>query len=199
MEKDELKLKNAVTALNKWVVEWDTKRKNEQGDWDIQYPEMNLDSFYDRMEIEKEEALWEEYMMDDAEICIVAFGVAARVSKNAIDAAREKGIKVGMIRPITLWPFPKDALKKAAGTLDSLFDYHFPYMMCMYQSPVNGEDTKDYYHFHIAFYPPMRSADKQKFNASSETGAWAHCNPTAPEEKAEELRAAYEKFLRKDI
>ncbi len=92
-----------------------------------------------------------------------------------------------------------DALKKASGTLDSLFDYHFPYMMCMYQSPVNGEDTSDYYHFHIAFYPPMRSADKQKFNASSETGAWAHCNPTAPEEKAEELRAAYEKFLRKDV
>ena len=92
-----------------------------------------------------------------------------------------------------------DALKKAAGTLDSLFDYHFPYMMCMYQSPVNSEDTSNYYHFHIAFYPPMRSADKQKFNASSETGAWAHCNPTAPEEKAEELRAAYEKFLRKDV
>ena len=89
------------------------------------------------------------------------------------------------------------ALKEAAGTLDSLFDYPFPYMMCMYQNPVNGEDVSDYYHFHIAFYPPMRSADKQKFNASSETGAWAHCNPTAPEEKAEELRAAHEKFLKK--
>ena len=88
-----------------------------------------------------------------------------------------------------------DILKKVTGTLDSLFDYHFPYMMCMYQSPVNGEDTSDYYHFHIAFYPPMRSADKQKFNASSETGAWAHCNPTAPEEKAEELRQAYNKFM----
>ncbi len=89
------------------------------------------------------------------------------------------------------------ALKEAAGTLDSLFDYPFPYMMCMYQNPVNGEDVSDYYHFHIAFYPPMRSADKQKFNASSETGAWAHCNPTAPEEKAVELRAAHEKFLKK--
>ena len=89
------------------------------------------------------------------------------------------------------------ALKEAAGTLDSLFDYPFPYMMCMYQNPVNGEDTSDYYHFHIAFYPPMRSADKQKFNASSETGAWAHCNPTAPEEKAVELRAAHEKFVKK--
>lgn len=88
-------------------------------------------------------------------------------------------------------------LKETAGMLDSLFDYTFPYMMCMYQNPVNGEDASDYYHFHIAFYPPMRSADKIKFNASSETGAWAHCNPTAPEEKAEELRAAHKKFLEK--
>ncbi len=88
-------------------------------------------------------------------------------------------------------------LKEAAGALDSLFDYAFPYMMCMYQNPVNtGEDTS-FHHFHIAFYPPMRSADKVKFNASSETGAWAHCNPTAPEEKAAELRAAHKKFLQK--
>lgn len=88
-------------------------------------------------------------------------------------------------------------LRETAGTLDSLFDYAFPYMMCMYQNPVNSEDVSEYYHFHIKFYPPMRSADKQKFNASSETGAWAHCNPTAPEEKAEELRAAYKKFMAK--
>ena len=89
------------------------------------------------------------------------------------------------------------AIRETAGTLDSLFDYKFPYMMCMHQNPVNSGDFSDYYHFHIEFFPPMRSADKQKFNASSETGAWAHCNPTAPEEKAEELKKAHEKFLSK--
>ena len=57
--------------------------------------------------IERDEAMFEEYLMDDAEICIVAFGITSRVAKNAINAARAKGIKVGMIRPITLWPFPK--------------------------------------------------------------------------------------------
>ena len=88
-------------------------------------------------------------------------------------------------------------LKETAGTLDSLFDYAFPYMMCMHQDPVNSGDFSNYFHFHIEFYPPMRSAEKQKFNASSETGAWASCNPTAPEEKAEELRAAHQKFLKK--
>ena len=60
--------------------------------------------------IEETEAQAEEFMMDDADIAIVAFGVAARVSKNAILAAREKGIKAGLIRPITLWPFPKKVL-----------------------------------------------------------------------------------------
>ncbi len=85
-------------------------------------------------------------------------------------------------------------LKDTTSTLDALFDTSFPYMMCMYQNPVNGEDTSEYNHFHVKFYPPMRSADKQKFNASSETGAWACCNPTSPEEKAEELRCAYRKY-----
>ena len=88
-------------------------------------------------------------------------------------------------------------LKETTGALDALFDTSFPYMMCLYQNPVNGEDTTEYTHFHVKFYPPMRSADKQKFNASSETGAWACCNPTAPEEKAEELRVAHKKFMEK--
>ncbi|MBP3600321.1 MAG: 3-methyl-2-oxobutanoate dehydrogenase subunit VorB [Clostridia bacterium] len=64
--------------------------------------------------IEENEAMYEEYMMDDAEICIAAFGIAARVAKNAINEAREQGIKVGLIRPITLWPFPNAPFKKAA-------------------------------------------------------------------------------------
>lgn len=89
-------------------------------------------------------------------------------------------------------------LRETTGTLDSLFDYKFPYMMCMYQNPVNVGDVSDFSHFHIAFYPPMRSKDKQKFNASSETGVWAHCNTTAPEAVSEELRAAYKKFMSKN-
>jgi UDPglucose--hexose-1-phosphate uridylyltransferase len=88
-------------------------------------------------------------------------------------------------------------IRDTAGTLDSVFGYKMPYMMCMHQDPVNSGDFSEYYHFHIEFFPPMRSAEKQKFNASSETGAWAHCNPTAPEEKAEELRHAYKHYLEK--
>lgn len=75
---------------------------------------MNFDRYAKYAEVEKNEVMYEEYMMDDAEICVVAFGIAARVSKNAIVAARKEGIKVGLIRPITLWPFPTEAIAKAA-------------------------------------------------------------------------------------
>ena len=64
--------------------------------------------------IEENEPMWEEYMMEDADICVVAFGIASRVAKNAVVAARAEGIKVGLIRPITLWPFPKAPLAAAA-------------------------------------------------------------------------------------
>ena len=69
--------------------------------------------------IEENEAMYEEFMMEDAEICVVAFGIAARISKNAIIKAREQGIKVGMIRPITLWPFPKAAFEKYTEQVNS--------------------------------------------------------------------------------
>jgi len=64
--------------------------------------------------VEENEVMYEQYMMEDAEICVVAFGIAARVAKNAVAAARSEGIKAGLIRPITLWPFPKAALRQAA-------------------------------------------------------------------------------------
>ena len=74
----------------------------------------NMERFDRYKVVEENEAMWEEYQMEDAEICVVAFGIASRVAKNAVAAARAEGIKVGLIRPITLWPFPKDALLAAA-------------------------------------------------------------------------------------
>ena len=74
----------------------------------------NLERFERYKKVEENEVMYEAYKMDDAEYCVVAFGVASRVAQNAIAAAREKGVKVGMIRPITLWPYPKKALLEAA-------------------------------------------------------------------------------------
>lgn len=75
---------------------------------------------YDRYKlVEENEVMYEEYRMEDAEVCLVSFGIAARVSKNAVDEARGQGLKVGLLRPITLWPFPKEALLKAADRVRS--------------------------------------------------------------------------------
>lgn len=80
-----------------------------------QLEQWNFERFERYKTVEENEVMYEEYMMDDAEYCIVAFGIAARVSKNAITELRKQGVKVGLIRPITLWPFPKSVLLKAAA------------------------------------------------------------------------------------
>ena len=80
--------------------------------------QFNFERFERYKAIEQNEALYEEYMMDDADICLVAFGIAARVSKNAVNEARKQGIKVGLIRPITLWPFPVAPFEKAAERVE---------------------------------------------------------------------------------
>ena len=69
--------------------------------------------------IEQKEAMYESFLMDDADICVTAFGIAARVSRNAVLAARAEGIKVGMLRPITLWPFPKAPFTEAADRVSA--------------------------------------------------------------------------------
>ena len=75
----------------------------------------NLSRFARYALAEQQETDYEAFCMDDAEICLVAYGISARVSRSAVSAAREKGIRAGMIRPITLWPFPSEALRQAAS------------------------------------------------------------------------------------
>ncbi len=65
-------------------------------------------------EIEKNETRWEEIDVEDADYLIVAFGSVARIADKARELAAEKGVKIGIVRPITLWPFPSEAINKAA-------------------------------------------------------------------------------------
>lgn len=76
--------------------------------------ETNFERYEKYKYIEENEAMYEEYMTEDADIVVAAFGIAARVSKNAVNEARARGVKVGLIRPITLWPFPTAPFAKAA-------------------------------------------------------------------------------------
>jgi 2-oxoglutarate ferredoxin oxidoreductase subunit alpha len=65
-------------------------------------------------EIEANEVRWKEYQTDDAEMLLVAFGTMGRVCETVVRQARKKGIKLGLLRPVTLWPFPKKPLAALA-------------------------------------------------------------------------------------
>lgn len=80
----------------------------------------NLERFARYETITQKESMYEEYMIEDAEIVIAAFGIAARVAKNAIKKARQEGIRVGLIRPITVWPFPVEPFAKIADTCSAV-------------------------------------------------------------------------------
>lgn len=72
---------------------------------------------FKRYEIVKEKhTQWEEYLLEDAEYVVVAYGATSRIVRSAINTAREQGIKVGLIRPKTIWPYPTEAISKAADT-----------------------------------------------------------------------------------
>ena len=84
----------------------------------------NLQATY--REIEKNEEMYETYLTEDADIVITAFGTVARIAKSAINDLREQGIKVGLFRPITVWPFPSAPFLKAAQ--------HVKAMLCVEMS-----------------------------------------------------------------
>lgn len=67
---------------------------------------------YEQVKAQEQQA--EEYLCEDADLIVTAYGASARVVRSAVDMAREQGLKAGLLRPITLWPFPADAMRKAA-------------------------------------------------------------------------------------
>jgi 2-oxoglutarate ferredoxin oxidoreductase subunit alpha len=75
-----------------------------------------LKAKYERMA--EHDVMYETMLTDDAEIVVVAFGTAARIAKTAVNLARAEGIKAGLIRPITLFPFPDKIIAKAAETME---------------------------------------------------------------------------------
>jgi len=87
-------------------------------------PDVLEKSVVDRYEkykkIEETEADAESYLCEDAEIVVCAFGATARVAKSAVNQAREKGIKVGLFRPKTVWPFPAKQLQEASKNAKTL-------------------------------------------------------------------------------
>src|SRR5215212_11424987 len=81
----------------------------------IQEEKMNLRLIARWRAIQKNEVRYKEYFLDDAEIVIIGFGTAGRVALSAVRTARQQGIKVGLLRPITVSPFPLEVIEQLAG------------------------------------------------------------------------------------
>ncbi len=83
--------------------------------------EHNWKLFRKFQQMEQHEVRYERFLTDDAEMIVVAYGIGARIVKGAIKRLRQENMKVGMIRPITLWPFPAKVLKEMAKTVTDFF------------------------------------------------------------------------------
>lgn len=116
-------------------------------------------------EIEKNEVRYEAYNMENAEIVVTAFGTVARICKSAIDELKDEGINVGLIRPITLWPFPTKALHDAAvapgvkAVLD--VELNAGQMLEDVKLAVNGEQKVDFFG-HYGSHMPTPEEIKEK-------------------------------------
>ncbi len=98
-------------------------------------------------EAEEREVRWQEIQTGDAEVAIVAYGTAARVCKTAMDIARSEGIKVGLLRPISLYPFPTKPIQELAKRVRSLLvvEFSFGQMVEDVRLAVNGSIPVEFY------------------------------------------------------
>ncbi len=97
--------------------------------------------------IKKDETDYEAFLTDDAELVVVAFGIAARIAKGAIKTVRASGQKVGLLRPITLWPFPSEAIKELVKTVKHylVFEMNMGQMIEDVQLALEGKGEVSFY------------------------------------------------------
>jgi 2-oxoglutarate ferredoxin oxidoreductase subunit alpha len=97
--------------------------------------------------IKKEETTYETFLTDDAQLVVVAFGIAARIAKGAIKTLRTEGLKVGLMRPITLWPFPDEAIRELAKKIKSflVFEMNMGQMLEDVQLSLAGKGEVTFY------------------------------------------------------
>jgi pyruvate/2-oxoacid:ferredoxin oxidoreductase alpha subunit len=85
---------------------------------DLENHQRKMEAKYIRAQ--ENEARCEQYLVDDADLVVVGYGIVSRVLRSAVDEARKQGIKVGLFRPITLWPFPSKELAKTTLRVEKL-------------------------------------------------------------------------------
>lgn len=97
--------------------------------------------------IREAEQRWEEYRTEGAEVVMVAFGTSARICKSVVDSCREEGLPVGLLRPITLWPFPEKGINKLVGSVKSFLtvEMNMGQMVEDVRLSVNGQRPVHFY------------------------------------------------------
>jgi 2-oxoisovalerate ferredoxin oxidoreductase alpha subunit len=124
MEPIELEYSEVIAAEKPWAVKGTPEtRKNLVSSIflepdDLEDHQRRLEAKYKRAQ--QTEPRWELYDTDDADVLLVGYGITSRILRSAVEAARAQGQRVGLFRPITLWPFPSDALAKAASDVDQV-------------------------------------------------------------------------------
>ncbi len=116
-------------------------------------------------EMKEKEVRFENYNMENAEVVIVAYGTTSRIAKNAIKALKEEGINVGLIRPITLWPYPEKAFDEIPADCKSVLTVEMSegQMIDDVRLSVNGKFPVDFYGRSGGMIPtPEAIADKVK-------------------------------------
>jgi 2-oxoisovalerate ferredoxin oxidoreductase alpha subunit len=118
MEPVELEYRDVVAPEKPWAVKGTPEtRKNLVSSIflepdDLEAHQRHLEAKYQQAQ---QEARWELYDTEDADILFVGYGITSRILRSAVEAARAEGQRVGLFRPISLWPFPSEALRKAAA------------------------------------------------------------------------------------
>jgi len=109
--------------------------------------EINWSLFRRYQLIKQEEVAWDTFMVEDAQLIVVAFGIAARIAKGAIKSARIEGMKVGMLRPITLWPFPAEKVREVANRTNHflVFEMNMGQMIEDVQLALEGAGEVSFY------------------------------------------------------
>jgi len=155
-----------------WAVSTKEKKKrNVLNSLYITPPELEalVKARYEKYEeIKEKEQRAEEYLVDDADIVVVAYGASSRISRSAVDMARKEGIKAGLIRPITVWPYPDKAVKKAAKHAKSFLvvEMSMGQMVDDVKLAVNGEKPVNFFGRTGGIIP----TPKEVFDAIKKTG-----------------------------
>ena len=124
MEPLELEYREPMLPEKLWAVKGTAETRNNlissiflEPD-ELEAHQRELEAKYIRAQ--QAETRYELYRTDDAEVLLVGFGIVSRVLRSAVESLRKDGLKAGLIRPITLWPFPSDALKEAAAKVQKV-------------------------------------------------------------------------------